>query len=230
MGNWILTQKGTMIPCRSIHWLTKDERSETNEVEATKRAAFNTNIMGKLGDSVKIPSILLPKMVVPDWNAEPYGDNETPTHEPFEADIVDAAGKPILLHSLSDVLINTKVLLDKDSAAALAQVVRHTVDSNGKVIGEWTSNPILSTLVYECEFNDGTVKEYAENVIASNIYEEGDANGYSTSLLHQIVDHKASGDAIKMGDKYYITQTGTKWIRQTTVGWLFLVQWGDGSC
>ena len=68
------------------------------------------------------------------------------------------------------------------------------------------------------------------NVIASNIYEEGDANGYSTSLLHQIVDHKASGEAIKMIDKYYITQTGMKRIQQTTVGWLFLVQWGDGSC
>ena len=105
--------------------------------------------MAKLGDSVKIPSTPLTTMVDPDWNAEPYGDNETPTHEPFEADIVDAAGKPILLHSLTDVLINTKVLLDKDSASALAQVVCHVVDSNGKVIGEWNANPILNTLVYE---------------------------------------------------------------------------------
>ena len=116
MANWILTQRGTVIPCRLIPWMTKDERSESNEVEATKRAAFNTNITANLGDFVKLPSTPLPSMVVPDWNAEPYGDDETPTNEPFEADIVDAAGKPILLHSLTDVLINTKVLLDKDSA------------------------------------------------------------------------------------------------------------------
>ncbi len=67
------------------------------------------------------------------------------------------------------------------------------------------------------------------NVIASNIYEEGDADGFSSSLLYKIVDHKSSGEAIKMADKYITTRTGTRRMRQTTVGWLFLVKWGDGS-
>ena len=60
--------------------------------------------------------------------------------------------------------------------------------------------------------------------------EEGDADGFSSALLHQIVDHKASGEAIKMIDKYHTTRTGTRRMRETTVGWSFLVQWGDGSC
>ncbi len=34
------------------------------------------------------------------------------------------------------------------------------VDSDGNVIGLWDSNPILNTLVYECELNDGMIKEY----------------------------------------------------------------------
>ena len=67
------------------------------------------------------------------------------------------------------------------------------------------------------------------NLIASNIYEEGDANGYSKALLHTIVDHKLSGEAVKMADKYITTRSGTRRMRQTTVGWLFLVKWGDGS-
>jgi len=49
------------------------------------------------------------------------------------------------------------------------------------------------------------IKEYSKNLIASNIYEEGDADGFSKALLHTIVDHKSSGEAIKMANKYITT-------------------------
>ena len=116
-----------------------------------------------------------------------YDDDEDETPlEPFEADIVDAAGRPIMMHLLTDDFINTEVLLDVGDSAALARVVRQAVDSDGKVIGKWNSNPILNTLVCECGFNDGTIKEYAANIIAFNIYEEGDANGFSSDDLTRI--------------------------------------------
>ena len=83
--------------------------------------------------------------------------------------------------------------------------------------------------MYECEYNDEKIKEYATNVIASNIYEEGDADGFSSLLLHQIIDHKSSGEAIKLEDKCITTRTSTRRLRETTVGWSFLIQWGDGS-
>ena len=229
MANWILTQSGKVIPRRTIRRLTKDEISASNEVEAHKRASFTADITRKLGDSIKLPSAPLPEWEEPEWNDEPYGDEETSPHEPFEADLVDAAGRPLMMHSLTDALINAEVLLDKDDSAALARVIRRAVNSDGKVVGEWNTNPILNTLVYECEFDDGTIKEYSANVIASNIYEEGDADGFSSALLHQIVDHKSSGEAIKIEDKYYKTRTGKRRMRETTVGWSFLVQWGDGS-
>ncbi len=41
------------------------------------------------------------------------------------------------------------------------------------------------------------VKEYSANVIASNIYEEGDADGFSSLMSYQIIDHKSSGEAVK---------------------------------
>ena len=53
-----------------------------------------------------------------------------------------------MLTSLTDALINSEVLLDKDNSAAIARVVRWAVDSQGKVIGTWDANPILNTLVY----------------------------------------------------------------------------------
>ena len=133
------------------------------------------------------------------------------------------------MHSLNDVLINAEVLLGYGDSAALARVIRQAVDSDGNVIDSWGSNPILNTLVYECEFDDGTIKEYSANVIAFNIYEEGDADGFSSSILYQIIDHKSSGEAVKLEYKYITTRTGTRRLRATTVGWSFLIRWGDGS-
>jgi hypothetical protein len=59
---------------------------------------------------------------------------------------------------------------------------------------------------------------------------ELDADGYSSSLLYEIVDHKSSGEATKMADKYLLTKTGTKQMHQTTQSWKFLVQWTNGMC
>jgi hypothetical protein len=109
MANWILTQKGTVIPRRSLRRLTADEKSDSNKVEGLKRASFTADITAKLGDSVKLPPTPLPAWTEPDWNDEPYGDDTIPEHEPFEADLVDAAGKPIMMHSLTDALINAEV-------------------------------------------------------------------------------------------------------------------------
>ena len=118
---------------------------------------------------VKLPSTTIPNLKEPDWDEEPYEDNKSPTIEPCEADLVNAAGKPIMMHSLHDALINAKVLLIKDKSTTIARVVHWAVGLNGEVIGNWNVNPILNTLVYKCEFDDGTIKEYAANVIASNI-------------------------------------------------------------
>ncbi len=150
MANWILTQKSTVIPQCSICWLTLDEYSVSNEVDLAKRTAFNADVREKLGDSIKLPSTRLPKFVSQDWDSEPYDDDEVnKLLEHFEADLLDAAGRPILMHSLNDGLINSQVLLDYGDSAALARVVRQAVDSDGNVIGLWDSNPILNTLVYD---------------------------------------------------------------------------------
>ncbi len=96
----------------------------SNEVELAKRTAYNADVREKLGDSIKLPSKKLPKFVQQDWDAEPYDDDEVnKLPEPFEADLLDAAGRPILMHSLTDVLINAEVLLDHGDSAALARVI-----------------------------------------------------------------------------------------------------------
>ncbi len=163
------------------------------------------------------------------WDLEPYEDNYESKLFISDADLKDAAGKPFVHQSLADTLINAKVLQPNKDSQAIAQVVQRAVNDEGRLIGIFNENPLLNTLLYECKFNDGTTKDYAANTIASNIFMESDADGFSSSLLYHIVDHKCSGEAITMADKHITTKTGTKKMRQTTVGWKFLVKWANGS-
>jgi hypothetical protein len=78
------------------------------------------------------------------------------------------------------------------------------------LVGTFNNNPLLNTLLYDCEFDDGTTQAYSVNTTASNIFMELDADGYSSSLLYEIVDHKSSGKATKMANKYLLTKTGIK--------------------
>ncbi len=47
--------------------------------------------------------------------------------------------------------------------------MQRSVDSNGKVIVEFNENPLLNTMLYKWEFEDGTMKAFTANTIASNI-------------------------------------------------------------
>jgi hypothetical protein len=97
------------------------------------------------------------------------------------------------------------------------------------MVGNFNENLLLNTIMYECEFGDGTTKAYATNTIATNIYMESDADEHSSLLLYHIVDHKKSGHTTSMEDKYFVIATGTTCIRQTTKGWKLMVQWHNGS-
>jgi hypothetical protein len=145
-----------------------------------------------------------------------------------EDDFVDAAGKPMLQQSFTGTLINIDVFLLKGEGNALTKVMRRSVDSNGKVIGKFNENLLLNTILYKCKFEDGTTKEYTANMIASNIFQESDADGYSSLFLYHIINHKHSGDATSVEDKFFVTKSGTKRMHQTSVGWKLLVQWNDG--
>jgi hypothetical protein len=158
------------------------------------------------------------------WDLDPYEDDHKTKFQIPNADLKDAAGKPIDNKLLADTLINAEVLLPNEDSQAIAWVVQQATNENGHLIGTFHKNPLLNTLLYECEFNDGTTREYAANTIASNIFLDLDADGFSGSLLYHIVDHKRSGEATTMADKYFVTNTGTKRMHQTAVGWKFLVE------
>jgi hypothetical protein len=234
MAQWILKENGKVVPCCTLRRLTPAELSPSNEVEMEKRSLFNVAIRGVLGDSVKILQNVpldnnATKAFDALWDLDPYKDDDEVLPFIPDADLKDAAGKPFEVYSVADALINTEAMLPNGDSMAIAKVVRHGVNNEGRLVGTFNDNPLLNTLLYDCEFNDGTTQAYSANTIASNIFMESDADSYSSSLPYEIVDHKSSGEATKTADKYLLTKTGTKRMRQTNQGWKFLVQWANGT-
>jgi len=88
----------------------------------------------------------------------------------------------------------------------------------------------LSTLVYDVVFPDGTIKKYdAVNVITENLITNCGLDGYSTTTMESILNHKRDGSAVPMYNKYIDTKKGQRKLRQMTVGWHFQVKWRDGQ-
>ena len=76
---------------------------------------------------------------------------------------------------------------------------------------------------------DATTKDYGANVIVENLLALCGDDGMHPQLLSGIIDHKRTGDEIKMKDKFVINKFGNGKLRKTTVGWLFNVKWKDGT-
>ena len=103
------------------------------------------------------------------------------------------------------------------------------MDEQGKVIVNTDDNPILSTLIYDVEFPNGNIKKYSANVIAENILVNFHSEGYYSSIMACILYHKRDGFALRMNKKYVKSKNKQMKLRQTTVGWSFLVRMNDGT-
>ena len=113
---------------------------------------------------------------------------------------------------------------------AVGKVTQRAVGYDGQTAGTYDDNPMNNTMVYEVEFPDGQVKEYAANIIAENMLSQVDSEGYSLTLLDAIVDYKRDDAvAIPKSEMYIVSERGQKRIRQTTQGWKLLIHWKDGS-
>ena len=127
-----------------------------------------------------------------------------------------------------DELIGAEVLLGKGESMTQAKVIGRKRDIDGNPIGTRHPNPILNTRVYEVQFTDGHLEEYAMNTIAENIYSQIDSEGRRFVLMDEIIDHKKDGSAIYGDDAYTTDKRGRKHQRITTKGWKLLVKWKGG--
>ena len=124
-----------------------------SEVEKKKRAVFDKHIMEKLGSS-----IIKPKQEVIE-EFEPYQDGiEGPREVPNIESPSDGQGRPIHLQPQYDKLINAEVTLQANKILQTGRGKGRSVGIDGKVIGHYNDDPMLNTLTYEVEFQDGQVR------------------------------------------------------------------------
>ena len=160
----------------------------------------------------------------------PYEDDEEEPQSILEVDeAVDTQGKAIYLNPPYDNMINAEILLHHNDKVQTGRVIQRAIGPDGVPVGKYDQDPRLNSLVYEVEFPDGQVKEYAANVLAENMLSQVDSEGFSTTLFDGIIDYKKDDTAVDKADRFLVTKRGKRKLGQTTVGWKLLVTWKDGS-
>ena len=56
-----------------------------------------------------------------------------------------------------------------------------------------------------------------------------DSDGLHHQLLEGILDHSNDKRSIEKKDKYFVSKSGRRSMRKTTVGWKFNIKWRDGT-
>ena len=77
------------------------------------------------------------------------------------------------------------MLLPQGEEKRLAKVIKRSVSSDGKVIGNYNELPVLNTMLYDVKFPDGSIKPYSANLIAENILMQADSYGLHRQLLRE---------------------------------------------
>ena len=122
---------------------------------------------------------------------ENYEDHEQQEHPTLEVeDIVDSTGKLINQQPAYDQIINAEVQLQLGEEMVTGKVTQRTTGPDGQLNGTYDNNPYLNSIIYDVEFPDGQVKEYAANIIVETILTQVDSDGISTTLMEAIVDHR----------------------------------------
>jgi hypothetical protein len=130
-----------------------------------------------------------------------------------------------------DKLLSAEVFLPKWDYQFIAKVIGRKRDESGNPVGRAHTNPILDTHVYEVEFPDGSVKEYAVNTLSEAIYTQVDDDGNHFLLLKDIIDHEKNPTALSQAEAEIININGSRnpSKKYTTKGWKLCCQWTDGN-
>jgi hypothetical protein len=92
---------------------------------------------------------------------------------------------------------------------AHAKVVGRKHNGEGHLIGILNANPLLHTCIYEVSFLDGSMGEYAANIIAKNMYAQVYDEGRQFNNMKEIVDHRKDSGTISRDDGY-VTHNGKR--------------------
>ena len=147
---------------------------------------------------------------------------------PSMEDAVDIHGRYIHQQSAFDKLLTAEVRKANGKVGRVAR--RVTNPTTGQALGTYDDRVELNTMMYEVEYDNGTVEELGATAIAENIMSQVDDDGFSSPMLKSIVDYRVDKScAILKKNGMVLDCFGRKRPRKTTIGWELLVMWNDGS-
>ena len=227
---WVVKGNGEPIARLTIRPVLDRERNVLETQERIKKydASLEKALGGPYEDGTPVPGLLSGLDMDEFWAEHNIGDDYEPTYDPMDPEKSMPEADDYETEAY-DNLISAKVIIPSDGIKLPGTVKRQKIDEDGKPIGRSHNNPILDTRVYEIEFEDGRVREYAANLVAENIYAQVDSEGREYQLLEDICDHKSDGSAVQKADGMIQGKNGNLHKKKTTKGWQLLVNWKDGS-
>ena len=227
MAQAVLTITGKVVPRRTCAPLTIAELNSPGE--KLKRQQFDSAITKLFGNSIHVP----PETVKPTEDLDMIDLTESGSPDSIhviDGDPVDANdNKAEFETSLIDSFLHAELLLPQVESLSRAKVIGQSATDSGDPIGSYDVNPLLNSILYDVEFDDGEIKQYSANIIAENMYSQVDGEGFSKTIFDSILDYRKDSDALSAKDKYIITKSGQFHQRKTTSGWKFLVRFKDGT-
>ena len=98
------------------------------------------------------------------------------------------------------------------------------------VYGTCGKHVSLKTMIYEVEFSNEDIKEYAANIISKNMLMKVDLYGsYLTRMKVIIGYHRDNAVAILKSDIYVVTIKFQKNMNNTPIGWNLPIKWAYDS-
>ena len=117
---------------------------------------------------------------------------------------------------MHDRLIHVDVTLQRNNQLMQGKVKGRSLAPNSIIIRYYNDNLVLNTLIYDVEFPDGEVREYAANIIVENLLTRVDYNGYITMALDYILDFEKDDTTYGIKDKYVYEKNGRRRLRKST--------------
>ncbi|MGH3053527.1 MAG: hypothetical protein ACRDL7_00940, partial [Gaiellaceae bacterium] len=220
MCYWILPISGIPISRTTVQVVSEQELL-TDEV-TVQLSTFDKQVQEKLGNSCNgTPDDLLFTSKISSYDENDLSESYEPAADMPEADEYD--------EDSYDKYLEAHVILPQGDSLISGHVIGRKRDVNGNPLGISHRNPILDSRVYNVQFPDGHVEEYAANVIAESLYSQVDDEGNQYLIMDEIIDHRCNDTAVHQDDMYVTSSNGNRHKRRTTRGWELCIAWKDGT-
>jgi len=97
-------------------------------------------------------------------------------------------------------MLNSKIAMKLENKSMIGKVTCFALCPDETIAGTYDNNPLLNIIIYKVEFPDGKIKEYAANLIIKNMLKQFDSDGFSLTMMKQILDY-CQDDSVAVSKK-----------------------------